>query len=62
MPKGIHNGNRGGNHQKSLKERFDNAHQKTDCENDCWIRYRDWETQRTIVTGKPFPSHDKEHE
>ncbi len=37
MPKGIHNGPRGGNHQKSLIERFNNSHQKGSCEDECWI-------------------------
>ena len=37
MPKGIHNGHRGGNYQKPLKERFDNSHQKGNCDDDCWI-------------------------
>jgi hypothetical protein len=37
MPKGIHNGHRGGNYQKPLKERFDNSHQRGNCDDDCWI-------------------------
>lgn len=37
MPKGIHNGHRGGSYQKPLKERFDNSHQKGNGDDDCWI-------------------------
>ena len=37
MPKGIHNGHRGGNYQKSLKERFENSHEKGESQSDCWI-------------------------
>ena len=37
MPKGVHNGNRGGNHQKPLKERFDNSCQKGECQDGCWL-------------------------
>jgi len=37
MPKGIHNGHRGGNYQKPLRQRFDSSHQKGNHVDDCWI-------------------------